>query len=151
MKTENSKCYWRHVGESLHYKTDCGYEILDFPHDWKYCPFCGGEILRGLIGSSVTSPYINKISDDTSLPRRICADKWLSAEKTLYDAVLEIEKMGNSVGLTDAVNKLNEARELVADFIDLEPARFIYHEDGTFDIINIPIAPYQPEGREENV
>lgn len=126
-----SDCYWRRIsGDSPYYKTDCGYNVgeSDNLHNSKFCPFCGGEISRGLTGSSTTTPTVNVKSDDTSIPRRMCVDKWLPAEKAIYDAVLEIEKMGNSVGLTDAVNKLNEARELVADFIDELPEP--YREGG---------------------
>jgi hypothetical protein len=110
-------CYWRRVGDNLIYKTDCHYEILDFPYDWKFCPFCGGEIMRGMVGSGVTTTIVEN-SNDTSLPRRICVDKWKPSEKAIYDAVLEVEKMGNDIKLTEAVNKLQEARKLVADYID---------------------------------
>lgn len=44
------------------------------------------------------------------------------AEKAIYDAVQEVEKMGADTRLTNAVVKLAEARESVADFVDgVEP------------------------------
>ena len=43
---EMTHCEWKHQGNSLRYKTNCGYEIVDFPHDWKFCPYCGKKIKR---------------------------------------------------------------------------------------------------------
>lgn len=47
-------------------------------------------------------------------------DQWCDAEKAIYTAMQEVEKMPPSVTLTDAVNKLKEAKDLVSDFIDYE-------------------------------
>lgn len=55
---------------------------------------------------------------DPSIPRRNYVPDWCEAEKAIYNASLEIEKMGADVKLTDAVIKLSEARELVADYVD---------------------------------
>ena len=45
---------------------------------------------------------------------------WLNtpAELAIYNAINEVEKIGADVRLTDAVMKLQEAKELVADFVD---------------------------------
>lgn len=40
------------------------------------------------------------------------------AELAIYNAMQEVEKMPPSVKLTEAVIKLQEARNLVADFVD---------------------------------
>lgn len=40
------------------------------------------------------------------------------AEKAIYDAMQEVEKVGADTRLTDAVVKLTEAKELVANYID---------------------------------
>lgn len=51
-------------------------------------------------------------------PRRIRLDLMTPAELAIYNATQEVEKIGADVRLTHAVIKLQEARELVADFID---------------------------------
>jgi UTP-glucose-1-phosphate uridylyltransferase len=51
-------------------------------------------------------------------PRRNRMDKWYPAERAIWDAMQEIERMAADVRLTDAINKLKEAKELVGDFID---------------------------------
>jgi hypothetical protein len=51
-------------------------------------------------------------------PRRNRLDLNTPAEKAIYDAIQEVEKIGADVKLTEAVIKLNEARSLVADFVD---------------------------------
>ena len=51
-------------------------------------------------------------------PRRQQLDKCTLAELAIYKAMEEVEKIGADVRLTDAINKLNEARNLVADFVD---------------------------------
>lgn len=55
---------------------------------------------------------------DPFIPRRNYMPDWCEAEKAIYNASIEVEKMGADVKLTDAVIKLSEARELVADYID---------------------------------
>jgi hypothetical protein len=54
----------------------------------------------------------------SDFPRRSCIDLLTPAEKAIYDAVQEVEKVGASVGLTDAVILLGKARDLVADYIE---------------------------------
>jgi hypothetical protein len=51
-------------------------------------------------------------------PRKFCLDKLTPAEKAIYDAGLLIEAMPADVRLTNAQMKLQEARDLVADYID---------------------------------
>ena len=54
----------------------------------------------------------------STIPRRIRLDLSEPAELAIRKAVDEVEKIGADVRLTKAVNLLDEARELVADFID---------------------------------
>jgi hypothetical protein len=58
------------------------------------------------------------MSDKNEFPRRSRLDLMEPAEKAIYNAAQEVEKIGADVRLTNAVIKLQEARELVADFID---------------------------------
>jgi len=51
-------------------------------------------------------------------PRRNQLDKCTPAELAIYKAIEEVEKAGADVKLTDAIIKLHEAIELVADFVD---------------------------------
>ena len=54
----------------------------------------------------------------TSFPRRNRIDLFTPAEKAIYDALLEVEKMPADTRLTESTILLNKAREKVADFID---------------------------------
>jgi hypothetical protein len=45
-------------------------------------------------------------------------DLWTPAELAIYNAMREVEKMPASVTLTNAVIKLSEAQNLVADYLD---------------------------------
>lgn len=54
----------------------------------------------------------------STIPRRIRLDLSEPAELAIRKAVDEVEKIGADVRLTEAVNLLDKARELVADFID---------------------------------
>lgn len=51
-------------------------------------------------------------------PRRNMLNEMTPAERAIYDAVQEVEKIGADVRLTEAVVLLTKARELVADFVD---------------------------------
>ena len=51
-------------------------------------------------------------------PRRNQLDKFTPAELAIYKAIEEVEEAGADVKLTDAIIKLQEAIELVADFVD---------------------------------
>lgn len=50
--------------------------------------------------------------------RRQQLDKCTPCELAIYKAVEEVEKIGADVRLTDAITKLNEALNLVADFVE---------------------------------
>lgn len=58
------------------------------------------------------------LKDENGIPRRRRLDLCEPAEKAIYDAAQEVEKLGADERLTKAVIKLAEARELVADYID---------------------------------
>ena len=49
-------------------------------------------------------------------PRRIRIDLFTPAEKAIYDAMQEVEKMPADIRLTEATILLDKAREKVADF-----------------------------------
>lgn len=50
--------------------------------------------------------------------RRIYVEKQYEAEKAIRSAMKEVERMGAHPVLTQAVMKLNEAKDLVGDWID---------------------------------
>lgn len=54
--------------------------------------------------------------------RRNRLDLCTPAEKAIYEATYEIEKIGADVRLTEAQNLLDKARNLIADYIDNVPA-----------------------------
>lgn len=54
-------------------------------------------------------------------PRRNQLDKCTTAELAIYKAVEEVENIGADQRLTGAVMKLNDARILVANFVDEIP------------------------------
>lgn len=45
-------------------------------------------------------------------------EQWTPAEKAIYDALQEVERMPADTRLTMAVVKLQEAHKFVADFVD---------------------------------
>lgn len=53
-----------------------------------------------------------------NIPRRAQTELWCDAEKAISAAMHEVEKMPPDVRLTCAVDKLSEAKSLVADYID---------------------------------
>ncbi len=55
--------------------------------------------------------------------RRIRLDLNVPAELAIYNAMQEVEKAGADVRLTNAVIKLADARNLVADYVDGVPAK----------------------------
>jgi hypothetical protein len=66
---------------------------------------------------------------DATLPRRIQLDLMTPAEKSIYDACLEVEKVGADERLTKAVVMLSEARNLVADYVDEQIHAGLYKEN----------------------
>lgn len=63
--------------------------------------------------------------------RRNRLDKCTSAELSIYKAMGEVEKLGADIKLTDAIIKLNEALNLVADYIDIKNKSMPIIEDFT--------------------
>ena len=55
-----------------------------------------------------------------SIPRRARLDLNTSAELSIRAAIDAVEAVGCHLLLTEAVNLLTEAREKVADFVDLQ-------------------------------
>lgn len=56
-------------------------------------------------------------------PRRVRIDLFTPAERAIWDAMQAVESAGCDVRLTRAVIKLQEARDLVADFVDGVPPK----------------------------
>lgn len=56
-----------------------------------------------------------------SAPRRFNLNEFTPAERAIHDAVIEVEKLTADKRLTKAITLLNEARILVADFVDGVP------------------------------
>jgi hypothetical protein len=54
----------------------------------------------------------------TDIPRRAQLDRLTEAELAIRRAVIEVEKVGADVRLTDAVILLGAARDSVADYVD---------------------------------
>lgn len=52
------------------------------------------------------------------IPRRNRIDKFVTAEKKIFDAIQSVEDMGADIRLTDAVILLSQAQNKVADFVD---------------------------------
>lgn len=73
------------------------------------------------------------LKDENGFPRRSRLDLCEHAEKIIYDATQEVEKLGADERLTQAVIKLAEARELVSDFIDEKKTAENKATNETFD------------------
>lgn len=52
------------------------------------------------------------------IPRRNNLAKNLPAEKLIYTTIVEVERLGAHEELTAVVEKLSEAKELLADYLD---------------------------------
>ncbi|MES2379729.1 MAG: hypothetical protein V4538_01720 [Bacteroidota bacterium] len=65
----------------------------------------------------------NPANTTDSVPRRAKLYMLTTPEKAIYNAVMEVEKIGADVRLTNAVNLLQQAKELVADFVDDVPPK----------------------------
>lgn len=57
---------------------------------------------------------------DNQIPRRNRLDLNTPAEKAIYDAIQEVEKLPADVKLTEAVTLLAKAKDLVSDFVDAQ-------------------------------
>jgi len=57
-------------------------------------------------------------TDENGFPRRSRLDLNTPAELAIHNAIQEVEKIGADIRLTNAQIKLQEAKDLVSDFID---------------------------------
>lgn len=73
------------------------------------------------------------LKDENGFPRRSRLDLCEAAEKIIYDAIQEVEKLGADVRLTNAVVKLSEAKDLVSDFIDEQISNRVQTNETTND------------------
>lgn len=55
---------------------------------------------------------------ENEIPRRNRLDLNVPAEKAIYDAMQEVEKLPADVKLTEAITLLAKAKDLVSDFVD---------------------------------
>lgn len=55
---------------------------------------------------------------NNEIPRRSRIDLLVPAEKAIYDAMQEVEKLAADMRLTEAIILLDKARAKVADFVD---------------------------------
>lgn len=62
----------------------------------------------------------NNMRSEEKIPRRIRLDLYSPVELAIYNVMIMIEKMPADIKLTLAGQKLMEAKNLVADFIDNE-------------------------------
>lgn len=51
-------------------------------------------------------------------PRRATLEKMTPAELAIYNAIQEVDKVGADVKLTQAIQKLSEAKDFVSDYVD---------------------------------
>lgn len=51
---------------------------------------------------------------------RSCVDLLTPVEKAIFDAIQEVEKIGADEKLTDAINLLSKAKDLVSDYQERE-------------------------------
>jgi hypothetical protein len=58
------------------------------------------------------------MNTETQIPRRARMDKWIPAERAIYDAAQAVEKLPANTLLTEAVVLLGQAREKVAAYVD---------------------------------
>ncbi len=72
------------------------------------------------IKSKQISTQPKKLQLVEDFPRRHRIDLFTPAEKAIYDAMQAVEMAGANPLLTDAVNLLSKARDLVADYVELE-------------------------------
>lgn len=55
-----------------------------------------------------------------NVPRRAVMDEWTEEERKIQDLVWDIEKLGAHSLLTDAVILLGQAKDKLADWIELD-------------------------------
>lgn len=75
---------------------------------------------------------------NNDFPRRNQVDKMLPAEKLIFDAMQEIEKLGADEKLTDAQILISKAKNLIGDYIDAHPELLPSEETNTNETENPP-------------
>jgi hypothetical protein len=73
------------------------------------------------IMSEVKPPTVGRISDN-GIPRRNRVDLYTPAELAIREAMLAVEAAGFSPILTEAIILLGQAKDRVADFVELPSA-----------------------------
>jgi len=80
-----------------------------------FCAVCKPE-------SSILTPVdefeAKAVNTETEIPRRNQLGLWTIPERIIDKAIKEVEELGSSPLLTDAIIKLDEAFNLVADYVD---------------------------------
>lgn len=74
----------------------------------------------------------SNVKSSNEPPRRINLQTMHEAEKAILNAMQEVEKVGASTGLTNAIVRLQEARNLVGDFIDGVEPKVTPHLEGSY-------------------
>lgn len=69
---------------------------------------------------------------NNGFPRRNQVDRWTPAERAIREATNAVEAAGCHPLLTDAVNLLAQARDKVADFVELPPQPVRVRYDGSY-------------------
>jgi len=61
------------------------------------------------------------------IPRRIRLDLNNAAELAIHNAIQEVEKLGADIRLTNAVIKLQQAKEDVSNYVDAQMADVVFY------------------------
>jgi hypothetical protein len=76
---------------------------------------------------------LTRLGED--IPRRICMDHWIPAERAINDVKQIVEGLGCHVALTDAVILLGQAQDKIADWAEetgnILPESIFVNEGGT--------------------
>jgi hypothetical protein len=62
--------------------------------------------------------YVEPNKEKHTFPRRNQINLLTPEEKLIYDAIKAVDKLRASLILTDVITKLNQAKELLGDYID---------------------------------
>ncbi len=96
----------------------------DNAHCWYIRPLTPAEIESemSLMKATIKPEYKTKpgmvVTNDTPMPRRIRLDLNTPSELAIRNAMKEVEKLGASTLITDAITLLEKAFNRVADYID---------------------------------
>jgi|GEM_PF-5212271 len=88
---------------------DCGEPTMCIPDGLPVCAKCGEAAME-------------KQALPRTVPRRIDRQRWTSSEKAIGDAMEAVEVAGCDPLLTNAVVRLAEAKDMVADYVDAKAA-----------------------------